>query len=137
MASETANSATLTELQHLSKQHPGIPILTPSSPDFQAVRACFVKRDADAPLAIARPQTPEDVQTLVRYCIANGLDFVVRSGGHDCAGRSQVRGALTIDMRAIKHVRVADDRQTATVGGGILIRDLASELDARGLVTPV
>ncbi|KAL7627703.1 hypothetical protein AAE478_001897 [Parahypoxylon ruwenzoriense] len=138
MAPETATPAALTALQqHLTEQHLGIPVVTPSSPDFEALRACFVKRDADAPLAIARPQTTEDVQALVRYCVANGVDFVVRSGGHDCAGRSQVRGALTIDMRAIRHVRVADDEQTATVGGGVLIRDLASELDARGLVTPV
>ena len=133
-----ASSATLAALQqYFSAQHPEIPIVTPASPDFEALRSCFVKRDADVPLAIVCPRTTEDVQSLVRYCVANSVDFVVRSGGHDCSGRSQVRGALTIDIRAIKHVVVSRDERTVTVGGGVLVRDLASELDARGLVTPV
>ncbi|KAI1503402.1 FAD-binding domain-containing protein [Biscogniauxia marginata] len=135
MAPNTA--ATLTALQqHLSQQHPDIKLLTRSSPEFEGVSACFVKRN-DVPLAIVRPQTAEHVQALVRYCVENGVDFVVRSGGHDCAGRSQVHDALTIDMRDIKYVRVSEDQKTARVGGGVIFRGLTTELDARGLVTPV
>ncbi|TGJ80430.1 hypothetical protein E0Z10_g8337 [Xylaria hypoxylon] len=121
----------------LTAQHPELPIITPSDPNFEATRACFVKRDADAPFAIARPQNAEQVQALVQYCTKNGVDFVVRSGGHDCHSRSQVAGALSIDMREIKHVNIRADEKTATVGGGIIFRDLAKELDARGLITPV
>lgn len=40
-------------------------------------------------------------------------------------------------MRDIKYVRVGADRKTATVGGGILFRGLAKELDSLELVTPV
>jgi FAD/FMN-containing dehydrogenase len=128
--------ADLSALQkHLSEY--GIPLITPSDPSFEATRACFAKREAAVPLAIARPQNAEHVQTLVRYCTQNGVDFVVRSGGHDCAGRSQVKGALTIDMRDIKDIHVSADEKTATLGGGILFRDLAKELDSRELVTPV
>ncbi|KAI0594720.1 FAD-binding domain-containing protein [Biscogniauxia sp. FL1348] len=135
MAQDT--TSTLAALQqYLSGQCPDIRVLTPSSPEFEAVRACFVKRDA-VPLAIARPQTAQHVQALVRYCVENKVEFVVRSGGHDCAGRSQVHGALTIDMRDIKYVRVSEDSQTARVGGGTIFRDLTRELDARGLITPV
>ncbi|KAI8945370.1 FAD-binding domain-containing protein [Xylaria longipes] len=123
--------------QHLTEQQPGISLISPSDPNFEAVRACFVKRDADVPFAIARPQTAEHVQALVKYCVANQVDFVVRGGGHDCAGRSQVNGVLTIDMRDIAYVRVGADEKTAAVGGGVLFRDLAKELDSRGLITPV
>ncbi|KAI1099072.1 FAD-binding domain-containing protein [Jackrogersella minutella] len=136
MASNTA--ATLTVLQqHLNQNHPSIKLITPSSPDFEEVRTCFVKREEAISLAIARPQTATDVQSLVKYCTENDVDFVIRSGGHDCAGRSQVRGALTIDMRDIKYVLVSEDEKTASVGGGVIFRDLAKELDARGLITPV
>ncbi|KAI0891921.1 FAD-binding domain-containing protein [Annulohypoxylon nitens] len=133
------NSAeTLTILQeYLAKSQPNIKLITPSNPDFETVRACYVKREDNAPLAVARPRTGADVQTLVKFCVENDVDFVVRSGGHDCAGRSQVRGALSIDMRDINYVRVSGDEKTAAVGGGIIFRDLAKELDARGLITPV
>ncbi|KAI0189765.1 hypothetical protein EV127DRAFT_340548 [Xylaria flabelliformis] len=123
--------------QHLKEQQLGISLISPSDPNFEAVRACFVKRDVDVPLAIARPQTAEHVQALVKYCVAHQVDFVVRSGGHDCAGRSQVNGVLTIDMRDIAYVRVSANEQTAAVGGGVLIRDITKELDSIGLITPV
>lgn len=118
-------------------QHPDIPYLTPKDSNFEDTRACFVKRDNDVPIAIARPQNAQHVQTLIKYCTQNNVDFVVRGGGHDCAGRSQVAGTLSIDLRDIKHVNVSADEKTATVGGGILFRDLAKELDSRGLITPV
>jgi FAD/FMN-containing dehydrogenase len=130
-------SAILASLQQHLGEKQGIPLITPSDETFEATRACFVKREDSVPFAIARPQNAEHVQALVQYCTKNGVDFVVRSGGHDCAGRSQVAGALTIDMRDIKYVRVSEDEKTASVGGGILFRDLAGALDARGLITPV
>ncbi|KAK7747588.1 hypothetical protein SLS62_009087 [Diatrype stigma] len=145
MAAATPNTALAALQSHLREQHPSIRLITPSDADFESARACFIRLDGDdvssAPLAIARPQTAADVQALVRYCVAGKLDFVVRVGGHDCAGRSQVGGALTIDLRDIKHVVVnsgeQDGTKTARVGGGVLFRDLARELDARGLVTAV
>ncbi|KAI2634010.1 hypothetical protein GGS21DRAFT_543910 [Xylaria nigripes] len=124
-------------LAALRQQHSEVPLITPEDSHFEATRLCFVKRDASVPAAIARPQSAAHVQALIRFCTQNGVDFVVRSGGHDCSGRSQVKGALSIDMRDIKHVSVSADEKTVTVGGGILFRDLTNELDTRGLVTPV
>ncbi|KAI1086808.1 hypothetical protein F5B19DRAFT_487217 [Rostrohypoxylon terebratum] len=114
-----------------------LPLCIHSTYDFETVRACFVKRDDNAPLAVVRPQTGADVQALVKYCVENDVDFVVRSGGYDCAGRSQIRGALSIDLRDINYVHVSEDEKTAKVGGGIIFRDLTRELDAKGLITPV
>ncbi|KAI1813753.1 FAD-binding domain-containing protein [Poronia punctata] len=135
MASDPSAAIAALE-QHLAGQQPPLPLIKPSNADFEATRLCYVRRDT-VPSAIARPQNAEHVQALVRYCTEKGVDFVVRGGGHDCAGRSQVHDALSIDMRDIKHVHVSEDKKTAAVGGGILFRDLAKELDARGLVTPM
>ena len=123
--------------QHLLQSSPGTRLIAPSDPEFESTRLCFIRRDDAVPLAVARPQTAEDVCTLVRYCVDRGVDFVVRAGGHDCSGRSQVRNALSIDIRDIAHVHISEDRQTARVGGGIVLRDLAKALDAQGLITPV
>ncbi|KAI0968680.1 hypothetical protein F4678DRAFT_442477 [Xylaria arbuscula] len=121
----------------LSAQNPDLPIIVPSDANFESTRACYVKRDTAIPFAIARPQYAEHVQALIKYCTKNGVEFVIRAGGHDCDGRSQVAGTLSIDLRDIKHVNISPDEKTVSVGGGILFRDLARELDARGLITPV
>ncbi|KAG5804164.1 hypothetical protein H9Q71_011248 [Fusarium xylarioides] len=62
--------------------------------------------------------------------------ILFRSGGHDCTGRSQVNGALTIDMRDINHVCISEDKKTAQIRGGIITRELTKALDAEGLITP-
>jgi FAD/FMN-containing dehydrogenase len=48
-----------------------------------------------------------------------------------------VEGAIVIDTRDINFVRVAEDRRTATIGAGLIMRDLVQKLDAEGLLTPV
>jgi hypothetical protein len=127
-----------TSLQaYLDKQKSSTKLLPREHPDFDAVRACFAIRRAVQPALIARPQNAEDVRVLVRYCVQNKVEFVVRTGGHDCAGRSQVHDALWIDMRDIDFVNIAEDKTTAKVGGGILLRGLTRALGEEGLVTPV
>ena len=146
MASDSDPAQTLAALQqHLREQQEEsggqktIDLLTPSDPGFAAARLCYILPPPTAapPLAIARPRTEAEVQTLVRYCAREGVDFVVRAGGHDCAGRSQVPGALTIDVRGLDRVSVAEDCRTVVLGGGVLFGDLARVLDPLGLVTPV
>lgn len=124
-------------IQHLITSHPAIAILTPADPAFEATSACFVHRPHPNSLAIARPKTADEVCTLVEYCIASNLPFVVRAGGHDTLGRSQVADALTIDLRDIAYVHVDHDKSTARVGGGVLLTTVTEELGKHGLVTPV
>lgn len=40
-------------------------------------------------------------------------------------------------MRDINFVHVSADKKTATIGGGIVMKDLIEKLDVEGLVTPV
>ncbi|KAI3325061.1 FAD-binding domain-containing protein [Xylariaceae sp. AK1471] len=127
-----------TSLQaYLDKQKSTTKLLHREHPDFESVRACFVKRLGVQPALIARPQNAEDVQTLVRYCVQNNVEFVVRTGGHDCAGRTQVHDILWIDMRDIDYVNIMEDKTTANIGGGILFRGLTKALGEEGLITPI
>lgn len=122
--------------QNFLTLHPDIKVLSPTDPEWDHAQRQFYISYAERPSVIARPQHARQIQDLVRLCASYNVNFVVRAGGHDCAGRSQVNGALTIDMRDIKHVHVSEDRQTAMVGGGILIQDLTKALGDQGLVTP-
>jgi len=113
----------------------GIKICTPSNPDYDELDRCFISRPI-ATVAIVRPQTANDVSTVVRFCTGNGLEISVRGGGHDCDGRTKGPRTVVIDMRDINYVSVAVDKSTARVGGGALLGTVARDLGAEGLVTP-
>lgn len=109
--------------------------MTPSSKNYTVQRETYIVDNPAVPLAIVRPQNANDVAALVSFSTSNYISFVVRSGGHDVYGRSQVDGALTIDMRDINFVEVTKNGTLATMGGGILMLDLATKLSNYGLVT--
>lgn len=116
------------------KQHPSIKLYTPEDESYNAVRQCFID-NAARPSAVVRPQTAEDVQEIVKFSVHSGIDFCVRGGGHDSAGRSQVDGALSIDVRDIEYVHVDESKTTARIGGGVLIGPLTQALGEHGLIT--
>ena len=122
-------------ISSLQSQHPRIKLHTPESPDYEALRKSYIVSPA-RPSVIARPQTAEDVQALVRVCIEKGVDFNIRTGGHNCVGRSLVDKALMIDMRDIDYVDISEDKTTAKIGGGILAGALLKALGEHGLITP-
>lgn len=80
MTPDTA--ATTSALKEYLQQFPSIQLYTPEDEKFEAVRECFVVRPA-RPSAIVRPQSAEDVQALVRFCVEHDVDFSIRGGGHD------------------------------------------------------
>ncbi|KAI0452250.1 FAD-binding domain-containing protein [Xylaria acuta] len=121
---------------YLEEQKSTTKLVSREHPDFEALQACFAKKPSVQPALIAHPQTAEDVQSLVRYCAQNKIEFVVCTGGHDCPGGTEEQDVLWIDMRDIDHVDVAGDKTTVKVGGGILFRGLTKALGEKGLVTP-
>ena len=108
----------------------------PDIPEYTNLQECFIDKSVQT-LATARPQTAQDVSSILQFCLKNNIDFGVRTGGHDCASRTLVHGALVIDMRDIKHVTISCDKQSANVGGGILSGELCGILGKEGLITPV
>lgn len=109
--------------------------MTSSSTNYTVERETYIANNPAVPLAIVRPQNANDVAALVSFLTSNYIDFVVRSGSHDIFGRSQVDGALTIDMRDINFVDATENGSVAKIGGGILMLDLATKLSKYDLVT--
>lgn len=130
----------LSMLHAFKLDHLDIPCLTQSAADFDEIRSIYAHPEI-VPLAIIRPATLEDVQSVVRFLSSNGIEFTIRAGGHDMHGRSMKQDAIVLDMRLIKNVTINpppdQDVATATVGGGILIGNLISRLQSHGYVTPV
>ncbi|KAF5536664.1 6-hydroxy-D-nicotine oxidase [Fusarium mexicanum] len=107
----------------------------PDAEDYKQIEQCFVEKPVQT-LGVVRPQTSDEVALIVQFCLEHSVEFSVRGGGHDCASRTLVDGALVIDMRDIKHVVIAEDKKRARVGGGILGGELARALVKEGLSTP-
>lgn len=135
MQTSTGTEFPLTLIQDFQSKHPEIKVLLPTDAECSETGQYFINQ-ATRSGAIARPQNATGVQELVRFCVSNDVEFVVRSGGHDIAGRSNVNGALVIDMRDIQHVNISRDAKTANIGGGTLTGSLTTALGEQGLVTP-
>lgn len=108
----------LSALETFLKDCPSIKYTLPSSPDYLSVRKVWNRGRRDNPLAIVSPRSAEDLGALVKYAKLTGIKFTVRVGGHNLEGRAIAEGALTIDRRAFTSVKVAADRQSATVRVG-------------------
>ncbi|ETI19496.1 hypothetical protein G647_09330 [Cladophialophora carrionii CBS 160.54] len=117
-------------------KQPDLTVLTASSPDWDKTRATYFIDNPAQPIAIARPRNAEQVSTFVKAARSHGVKISVRVGGHDVAGRSVVDGCFVLDLREINFIEVSEDKQTATIGGGILIGDVIKTLTPRELVTP-
>ncbi|KAI1735087.1 hypothetical protein F4680DRAFT_453325 [Xylaria scruposa] len=122
---------------YLEEQESTVKLTSRKDPNFEALRVYFARKLSEEPALIARPQTVEDVQSLVRYCSENeGIDFVVCTGPHDSPGNTKDGDVLWIDMRDIDYVEVADDGATAKLGVGIAFRGLTNVLLENDLAIP-
>lgn len=65
----------------------------------------------------------------------HSIPFTIRSGGHELFTRSLANHAVTIDLREIAYVHIDYESQSARIGGGILIGDLATQLANAKLAT--
>lgn len=88
------------------------------------------------PAAVIVPKDAAQAASVVHWANSIGAKFTVRSGGNDFFARSTADGAVMIDMREMNTVTVSQDRKTATVGGGIIAKDLIIKLEEEGLITP-
>ncbi|KAJ5921424.1 6-hydroxy-D-nicotine oxidase [Penicillium verhagenii] len=131
----TDTSEHLNALDAFSQDHSTIKYISPSSPDFASSSGVWNASRNATPLAVFQPQSAKEVATVIKFAQSNAIPFTLRSGGHNLEGLALVQDALLIDLRALSSVTVAEDRKSATVGGGILQGELVSKLWDQGLAT--
>lgn len=88
------------------------------------------------PTGIAVCQTPADVQTCVRWCVQEGVQPVVRGGGHSYIGASTTTGLL-IKTAPMNEVTVDTRAQSLTVGAGARNINVLSALRGGALMLPI
>lgn len=102
-------------------------VIRPGDPGWDAARRFH--SGIGEPALVIRAASVDDVRSAVRYAAAEGLDVMVRSGGHSAWG--SVPGGLTIDLAALADVAVEGTR--VSIGGGAHWGPVAATLASHGL----
>jgi len=111
-------------------------VVEPGDADYDAARAVFNGAVDARPAAVACATDAEDVAAAVRGARAAGMPFTIRAGGHSITGRSVRDGALCIDLRAMRAIRVDPERALVRVGAGALLGELDVATQEHGLAVP-
>lgn len=107
-----------------------------STPDLLAARA---GRLPEAPDAVVRPGTPDEVQAVVEACAAQRVAVVPFGGGTSVVGglralRGDLDAVVALDLRRLDRlVRVSPEDRLATLQAGLLLPQADALLAAHGL----
>jgi len=111
-------------------------VLVPADEGYDDARAIAAGGVEWRPRAIVRPADSSGVAQAVRFARDSGAELAVRAGGHSALGLGRADGALTIDLRGLDSLEIADDGRSAWAGGGITAGAYTVAAGARGLATP-
>ncbi|KAI5889678.1 FAD-binding domain-containing protein [Schizophyllum commune H4-8] len=107
-------------------------------PGYVNASSAYNLRYDISPIVIAYPSTPQQVSAVVQAGGAQKLAVTARSGGHSyiAAGLGGKDGALVVDMGSFNETSVNETDNTANVGAGVLLGDLALALNEYGRALP-
>jgi FAD/FMN-containing dehydrogenase len=86
------------------------------------------------PAFIVKCTIAADVQLAVMIATKYHINLTVRGGGHDWAGRSLNQGGMVIDLTMMKAITIDQERELATLGGGVTIGNLVGALKGYDLI---
>jgi FAD/FMN-containing dehydrogenase len=89
------------------------------------------------PGAVVQCAEPADAVAAVRFAERHGLRVLVKSGGHNVAGAGLADDGFTIDLSAMRSVRVDAGKRTALAQGGARLGDLDRATHPFGLAAPL
>ncbi|HKT03829.1 MAG TPA: FAD-binding oxidoreductase [Rugosimonospora sp.] len=110
-------------------------VLRPGDDGYDGARSLWNGRLDRRPMLIVRATSPLDVSAAVTYARRQDIELSVRSTGHNVTGWAVSDGGLTLDLSALRGVRIDPARRLATVEPGVLWGQFDSAAQAVGLAT--
>ncbi|KAH8898406.1 FAD-binding domain-containing protein [Thozetella sp. PMI_491] len=107
----------------------------PSDPFYQIAWVKPFNLDVSVtPAAVIRPQTAQDVSSIIKCANDNGVKVQAKSGGHSYAnyGLGGEDGAVAIDMVNFQDFSMDNSTWQATIGSGTLLGDVTTKLHDAG-----
>lgn len=92
----------------------------------------------ELPIALARPKTADEVQTLVKFCAANNVPLVARGAGTGLSGAANaIKNSIVVCFEAMnKIIKIDPDERIAIVEPGVVNDDLRDACAEHGLWYP-
>ncbi|KAK1691064.1 hypothetical protein BDP55DRAFT_724625 [Colletotrichum godetiae] len=115
---------------------PNASVVLPNEPIFDDFTSRW--RDWHAPDVgvVVNVFTENDIQVTIRYANEQGLPFLARSGGHGATeSLSLAKNVVSIDLRGMSQVIIAENGEIATIGGGASVKEVVNTLWAAGKQT--
>lgn len=93
--------------------------------------------DAGTALAVTRPRSTEDVQTIVRWAAANGVAVVPRGAGTGLSGGATAQdGSIVLSTERMRDITVDTATRTAVAQPGLLNAEVKKVVAEHGLWYP-
>ena len=109
-------------------------VLRPAAAEFDGLLP-FNLRTTVRPLVIAQCRTAQGVGLAVQWARLHGVALCGHGGGHSYEGFSSCAGIM-IDVRKMEAVVIDEANQTARIGAGALLGDVAEKLFAKKFALP-
>jgi FAD/FMN-containing dehydrogenase len=123
---------TATPFTDLSTQMTGR-VVTPSDPDWDAVRQVFNLTTDLRPAAVALPRDVSDVVAAIGYARANGLRVAPQATGHNATPLGSLEDTLLLDVREFQEISIDPGARRVRVGAGVKWERVAPALSELGL----
>ncbi|OLN87860.1 6-hydroxy-D-nicotine oxidase 1 [Colletotrichum chlorophyti] len=119
-----------------SKLSPGASIVLPKDTLFNNTIDRWREWHAPDVGVVVKALTEGDIQATVRFANEHNMPFLVRSGGHGATeSLSLAKKVVMIDLRDWNSVDIANDGNTATIGGGATVKTVVEALWESGKQT--
>src|SRR5579872_6526672 len=125
--SAAAESRSNAKIARLAQQLRG-QVLVPGNAGYDSARLLFNSLyDAVRPLAVVQAANIADVSRTLAFAQHEGLQLILRSGGHSFAGYSTGPG-IVLDVSRMNQIVVEPSGNRARVGAGVKLIQLLTEL---------
>ena len=121
-----------TKLQSVNDRLAGR-ILAPGDDGWDEARAAFNVLVDQRPAAIALPNDPADVTTVVRLAVEEGLRVAPQATGHNALPLGDLGDSILVKTSAMTDVRIDREGRSARVEAGARWRDVVPPASALGL----
>lgn len=92
------------------------------------------RQSAQRPDCLITPATAQEVSLVLTTLISHHAPFTFRSGGHTAHDNgSNIDDGVTVDLKLLNTIRLADDKKSVAVGAGLRWGDISAVLDPLGL----
>ena len=119
-------------LQDLGQRIAGNIVLT-GDDTWETARQAWNLAVDQRPVAVAYPESADDVATIVRFAAGQGLRIAFNAGGHNAGPIDWGADTLLLRTERMRDIEIDSARRRARVGAGVLSKPLAAAAGEHGL----